>query len=379
MTHLALSRLVLLPGALLATLVLGACPGELQDPERFVGGGGACDDLEVEATLLPASCGGGACHGSGDSPADGLDLESAGLAGRLVGVASRCEDRILVDPGNPEASYFLEKLKPAPSCGAQMPLARVPLTDRELDCLTDWVVGLVGDGPDAGPPADAGVLPDAAGSPDGLVAHYEFDEGEGSIARDSSGFGDALDLVVSDPSAIEWRDGALALLQPTALSSTVPATKIADACAASGELTVAARVVNGDLTLDGPARIVTMSADTAQRNFLLGTRTDSFVFRLRTSQTDENGSPELLSGAGTANTELVHVAAVASGGSRQLYVDGALVAEDDVQGDYSTWQPFVLWLGNEADLSRPWLGELHELSIYCRALSTAELASAARP
>lgn len=45
----------------------------------------------------------------------------------------------------------------------------------------------------------------------------------------------------------------------------------------------------GDLSQDGPARIVSYSRDTGSRNFTLGQSNDRLVMRLRTTETDPNG------------------------------------------------------------------------------------------
>jgi hypothetical protein len=236
---------------------------------------------------------------------------------------------------------------------------------------------------DAAPP-DAAVVavdaaPDAALSPEGLVAFYAFDEGSGGVARDSSGFGEPLDLFITQQSAVQWLDGALEIVQPTALTSSALATKISAECAQAGAISIEARVVTTDRTLDGPTRIVSMSDSTSERNFTLGTSLERFVFRLRSTETDLNGLPSLESPEEAVTGDLRHVAVVGEvGGSRQMYIAGVLVAEDEVQGDFSSWSDaFQLWVGNEASFDRPWLGELHELAIYCRALEAEEIAAAA--
>jgi hypothetical protein len=231
--------------------------------------------------------------------------------------------------------------------------------------------------PDAAAPVDA--APDASVSPEGLVALYAFDEGSGGVARDSSGFGEPLDLVITQQSAVQWLDGALELVQPTALTSSALATKISAECAQAGAISIEARVVTTDRTLDGPTRIVSLSDSISERNFTLGTSLEQLVFRLRTTETGLNGTPSLDSPEGAVSGELIHVAVVGEvGGSRMMYIDGVLVAEDAVEGDFSSWSDaFQLWVGNEASFDRPWLGELHELAIYCRARGAEELAAAA--
>jgi hypothetical protein len=252
----------------------------------------------------------------------------------------------------------------------------------------DAATGPIDGDPQLGPadaaPPDAAVVPidadpDASVSPEGLVAFYAFDEGSGGVARDSSGFGEPLDLFITQQSAVQWLDGALEIVQPTALTSAELATKISTECAQAGAISIEARVVTTDRTLDGPTRIVSMSDSISERNFTLGTSLERFVFRLRSTETDLNGIPSLDSPEEAVTGELLHVAVIGEvGGGRKMYLDGALVAEDEVQGDFSTWSDvFQLWVGNEVSFDRPWLGELHELAIYCRARGEEELAAAA--
>ena len=57
-----------------------------------------------------------------------------------------------------------------------------------------------------------------------------------------------------------------------------------------------------------------------------------------------------------------------------LYVDGASVATGEVGGEVSNWdQGLRLALGNELTEDRPWLGELHRVAIYARALDAEEM------
>ena len=127
-------RLALCSLLLLAT----ACPGRIEDPSRFEGDSAGACALDVERVLLPTSCGGGGCHGA-SSPAGQLDLESPGVAGRLLGVKSTCADRPLVSAGG---SYLIDKLNAQPACGSKMPVG-FDLTDYERNCLEQYVQGLI--------------------------------------------------------------------------------------------------------------------------------------------------------------------------------------------------------------------------------------------
>ena len=128
------------PAVLLLLLLpfIAGCPGRLEDPERFEGGATGPCTLDVERTLLPTSCGGGGCHGA-NAPAGKLDLESPGVAQRLVDITSECEGKPLVGAGS---SYFLEKVHANPTCGAQMPVG-TPLTEYERACLEQYVQELM--------------------------------------------------------------------------------------------------------------------------------------------------------------------------------------------------------------------------------------------
>ena len=62
-------------------------------------------------------------------------------------------------------------------------------------------------------------------------------------------------------------------------------TDLLTACRKSNELSVEAVIRPDRLDQTGPARIVTFSSDSGNRNFTLGQQNDSLVFRLRTPST----------------------------------------------------------------------------------------------
>jgi hypothetical protein len=135
------------------------CPGKLDDKQRFLdyvpeagpdgqapveaglgaAGGpadGTCGDI-VDRVFAP-SCGDTGCHGA-VAPQQGLDLVSADLASRVVGVSGKACVAVLADPANPEGSLLYSKLLPAPGCGAQMPLARPPISAEDAACVLAWI------------------------------------------------------------------------------------------------------------------------------------------------------------------------------------------------------------------------------------------------
>jgi hypothetical protein len=134
-------------------------------------------------------------------------------------------------------------------------------------------------------------------------------------------------------------------------------------------------VTPADGSQTGPARIVTISSGSSQRNVTLGQDGDKFDVRLRSSRTDANGLPSLSSPGGAVGTRATHIAYTRdAAGKARLYVDGEEKASRDVGGDLSNWSDdFLLALGNETTRDRPWRGTFHRVAIYSRALSANEL------
>ena len=98
----------------------------------------ACPNGVDALTILVQKC--GSCHGA-RTPTKGLDLASAGVVGRLVGVKSACNGRPFLDPLAPSSgsSYFIEKLDGAVAgCGVQMPFGAPALNRDERACLQEW-------------------------------------------------------------------------------------------------------------------------------------------------------------------------------------------------------------------------------------------------
>lgn len=132
--------------ALCATAgLLAACPGELEDPGRFLtgGDGGPCPDIPQ---LFQETCTSVGCHNASEMAED-LDLESPGVAARVAGVpgTSTCDGILLADPDDPASSLLVRKLQPAPPCGSQMPLL-VPkdqlYTAHQIACVEAWIATL---------------------------------------------------------------------------------------------------------------------------------------------------------------------------------------------------------------------------------------------
>ena len=124
----------------------------------------------------------------------------------------------------------------------------------------------------------------AQASHQGLVALYDF-SGEGDVVRDQSGVGDPLNLRIGDRKAVRREAGSLRITGKTVIRSEKPAIKIINALRDSNELTIEVWCRSEKIDQDGPARVVTLSRDTTNRNFTLGQERDKWDFRLRTNRT----------------------------------------------------------------------------------------------
>ncbi len=209
---------------------------------------------------------------------------------------------------------------------------------------------------------------------DGQIALYDFSEKSGDVVHDMSGFGEPLDLTIADPAAVQWLEGGgLAIVSPTIIRSTENAAKITTAIMASGQMSIEAWVKPANAEQEGPARIATLSADPSYRNFTLGQQLDAYDVRCRTSGTSLNGTPSVRTQQRVEN-RLTHVVYTLDiQGVANIYIDGALAVTETVSGDLDNWQDYPFALANELTENRPWLGEIHLLAIFDRALSTDEV------
>jgi hypothetical protein len=173
---------------------------------------------------------------------------------------------------------------------------------------------------------------------------------------------------------VSWVAGALRVTGTTVITSTTSTTKIVSACKATNELTVEAWAKAANLTQVGPARIVTLSIDTDNRNFTFGQTATEYRVRLRTSTTNQQGVPEMNAG-GPVTTSLQHIVLTFDEtGFMTVYVDAQLQATLFRGGDFSTWaSDYQLLVANEATGDRQWRGDLHLVAVYCRGLAQAEI------
>ena len=120
-----------------------------------------------------------------------------------------------------------------------------------------------------------------------------------------------------------------------------------------------------------------MSPDTQARNFMLGQDTDTYAVRFRADgQTDwDNGSPTLFTTPGSTTTALTHVVHThRADGTEVVYIDGVANLSSTRTGGMSMWDAtYRVVVANEGTNDRAWLGELHLIAVYDRALDLGEV------
>ncbi|MBX2818110.1 MAG: LamG domain-containing protein, partial [Rhodothermaceae bacterium] len=234
-------------------------------------------------------------------------------------------------------------------------------------------------------------------NPDGLLALYTFEEGEGIVVRDRSGSANPLDLRMQKRVGSNWEDldetdthvqwlegGGLEVVNPMILRSLTPAAAISLACTASGEITIEAwiRPANIEQGINDQARIVSIADSTSDRNITMGYK------RQGTSSTAEyDCSYRLAVGTqlqfrrivptGSAVVEdRIHVAYVhKQTGESIMYFDGQEITRRSDEGTFANWmEDFPLVLANELNGSDvPWRGVYFLVAIYGVALEPEEI------
>jgi hypothetical protein len=215
---------------------------------------------------------------------------------------------------------------------------------------------------------------------DGLVSLYLFDEGEGAVARDSAGAPEDLDAqdLSGEPSVLTWHPGYVTLNSPVRFVAS--GTKVAESLADSDAFTIEAWVNPAVEPSDGtrlPARIVALSQSIYSANLVLGQNGAAFTGRVRTGATNLDGNPPIASAEGdaTSGNGPHHVVLTHDGGDTRLYVGGILRDRTSRPGDLSLWTTtYPLAIGDETGGSRPFLGDVHLVAVYRRALSPSEIA-----
>ncbi|MDQ7050867.1 MAG: LamG domain-containing protein [Enterobacterales bacterium] len=210
-----------------------------------------------------------------------------------------------------------------------------------------------------------------------IIALWNFKTGSGSTAFDTSGVEPAIDLNLSGE--YSWVGGwGVNIVNGKGQGTTSNSKKLHDLITATGEYSIEAWVVPANVTQEGPAGIISYSAGTTNRNFTLGQTLYNYDFLNRSTLADQNGLPQLSTADADEilQTSLQHVVATFSPTEgRMIYVNGVLVASDDLAGgslaDWNDTYAFVI--GNEVSSDRSFAGTFRMIAIHNRALTQQQV------
>ena len=108
------------------------------------GGGGGATGIQptlasIQANVFSVNCAIPGCHGGG-TVQFGLRLDPGFSAGNLINVASpRDATLIRVVPGNPNASFLIQKLEGTQTLGDRMPQFGPYLSQATIDVIRQWI------------------------------------------------------------------------------------------------------------------------------------------------------------------------------------------------------------------------------------------------
>lgn len=225
-----------------------------------------------------------------------------------------------------------------------------------------------------------GILASGGGRVDtGAIAKWDFSEGEGILAGDSSGVEPRMNLTLYGN--VSWVGGNGIQIQSggRAQASTATSKKLADQIRATGEYSIEAWVAPANVTQEGPARIITYSAGSEDRNFTLGQTLYSYDFMNRASTTSANGEPALTTSDDDEDLQasLQHVVVTYSPvAGRRVYVNGEYTEDADTAagGNLNGWDDgFAFILGSESSGAHQWQGVIRFVAIYNRVINPGEI------
>lgn len=211
-----------------------------------------------------------------------------------------------------------------------------------------------------------------------VIAMYQFKTGSGNTAFDTSGVAPDMHLTLSG--GVDWVGGwGINITSGKAQATTATSEKLHRLITATNEYTIEAWVAPANVSQQGPARIVSYSAGTTERNFTLGQTQYNYNFLNRNTSSDANGDPSLDTADADEDLQatLQHVVATYDPvNGRRIYVNGVFTDDvDTVPGStLIDWDnSFAFVLGNEVSSDRQWQGVIRMVAIHNRALTPAQI------
>jgi hypothetical protein len=210
------------------------------------------------------------------------------------------------------------------------------------------------------------------------IAKYEFKEGSGTTAFDTSGVDPGMDLTMSGDAAWVGGWGISFTTNGRAQASTATSTKLYNKLGTSGQYSLEVWVNAANVT-QTKADIISYSGGDTLRNFTVAQNAFQYNMFARSSVSDLNGSPSLLTNANNmlAQAALQHVVMTYDPtNGRKLYVNGTFTGDVDATtgGQVSNWDnSFAFLVGNETSGDHPWQGSLRFAAVHDAALTQQQI------
>jgi hypothetical protein len=215
-----------------------------------------------------------------------------------------------------------------------------------------------------------------------LLLLYDFSETTGTVIHDKSNVDPKLDLTIPDPSKVTWLNPGLSVTAATIVKATALRTKLDPNVFSTKGITIEAWIKPLNNTQEGPARIISFSKDSADRNFTFGQSADVWNQRFRTSDNPGNGSSPSTSTPAASIVDppvLQHVVYTRAAGNAKMYIDKVEVTTQSIPGDLTNWDmTYDFGLFNELNYptdDRTWLGDIFLVAIYGRNLTLSEISN----
>jgi len=210
------------------------------------------------------------------------------------------------------------------------------------------------------------------------IAKWEFKEGTGSIAYDTSGVDPGMDLTLSGDAAWVGGWGISFTTNGRAQASTATSSKLYSKLSASGQYSIELWVNAANVT-QTKADMASYSGGDTLRNFTLAQNAFQYQAFARSSVSDLNGAPALTTSPNNqlAQAALQHVVLTYSATQgRRLYVNGVFTGDVDSStgGAINNWDTsFAFLLGNETSGDHPWQGSIRFAAVHDAALTQQQI------
>jgi hypothetical protein len=210
------------------------------------------------------------------------------------------------------------------------------------------------------------------------IAKWEFKEGTGSIAYDTSGVDPGMDLTLGGDAAWVGGWGISFTTNGRAQASTATSSKLYTKLSASGQYSIELWVNAANVT-QTKADMASYSGGDTLRNFTLAQNAFQYAAFARSSVSDLNGAPALVTNASNqlAQAALQHVVLTYTPTQgRRLYVNGVFTGDVDstTGGAINNWDTsFAFLLGNETSGDHPWQGAIRFAAVHDAALTQQQI------